>query len=96
MTSGAQRPCLSAPLSFALARMTPAGVDGGNQPPRSTIALDGKVQALTKISGKVSARTTSKVIARKLEVRFEEGCVECEPIGGEPGLEQQGGSTGAG
>ena len=74
----------------------PAADPNSTSPSQFTIALEGKVQADTKLTGTVYARTTSNVVARKLEVRFEEGCVECEPIGGEPGLEQQGGSTGAG
>jgi hypothetical protein len=82
--------------SIPLCIRPPAADPNSLSPLQFTIALEGKVQAYTKLTGTVYARTTSKVVARKLEVRFEEGCVECEPIGGEPGLEQQGGSTGAG
>jgi hypothetical protein len=82
--------------SIPLCIRPPAADPNSPSPSQFTIALEGKVQAYTKLTGTVYARTTSKVVARKLEVRFEEGCVECEPIGGEPGLEQQGGSTGAG
>ena len=83
-------------LSIPLCIRPPAVDPNSPSPSEFTIALEGKVRADTKITGTVYARTTSKVVARKLEVRFQEGCVECEPIGGEPGLEQQGGSTGAG
>ena len=82
--------------SIPLCIRPPAADPNSPSPSQFTIALEGKVQADTKLTGTVFARTTSKVVARKLEVRFEEGCVECEPVGGEPGLEQQGGSTGAG
>lgn len=66
------------------------------QPASFTIMIDGFVDANTEITGSAFSRTTSKVAVTNLRVKFQEGCVECDPGDGEGGLEQQGGQTGAG
>lgn len=71
----------------------PPAVESGSA--SFSVKLLGKVEATTKIAAVHSSKTTSKVSTQRLRVRFEDGCVDCDPAG-DPGIGHQGGSTGAG
>lgn len=60
------------------------------------LRIDGDVRANTELHGAAYARVTSTVRVSTLQMRFEEGCVECDPADGTVGPEAQGGSVGAG